>query len=62
AEWQFDLVASHWRLAEHGDDATGRFGFIVAILQKLKDENRLTAAQAKWLPRAEERLAKLTAR
>ena len=58
---QIDLVVSHWKLAEHGDDAAGRFGYIVAVLQKLKDENRLTAAQAAWLPEAEERLAKLTA-
>ncbi len=62
AGWQIDLVVSHWRLADHGDDAAGRFGFIVATLQKLKDENRLTAAQAAWLPEAEEILAKLTAR
>ncbi|MGA7451550.1 MAG: tetratricopeptide repeat protein [Rhodoplanes sp.] len=61
AGWQFDLVVSHWRLAVYGDDAAGHFGFIVAILQKLKDENRLTEAQAAWLPQAEERLAKLTA-
>jgi len=62
AGWQFDLVVSHWRLAEHGDDAAGRFSFIVATLQKLKDENRLTVAQAAWLPEAEERLARLTKR
>ena len=62
AGWQIDLVVSHWKLAEHGDDAARRFGFIVATLRALRDENRLTSARAKWLPRAEERLAKLTAR
>ncbi len=57
ADWQFDLVASHWRLAVNGDDAPRRFAFIVAILRKLKAENRLTPAQESWLPEAEAQLA-----
>ncbi len=60
AGWQFDLVASNWRLADNGDDAARRFAFIVATLRQMKEDNRLTPAQAKWLPRAEEQLAKLT--
>jgi len=59
AGWQFDLVVSHWNLAENGDDAPRRFAVIVAVLHKLKEENRLTPAQERWLPKAEARLAKI---
>jgi len=59
AGWQFDLVVSNWKLAAHGDDAAQRFTFIVATLRKLQEENRLTPAQAKWLPEAEARLAEI---
>jgi len=41
----------------NGDDAPRRFAFIVAILRKLKAENRLTPAQESWLPEAEAQLA-----
>jgi tetratricopeptide (TPR) repeat protein len=58
AGWQFDLVASQWRLAANGDDAPGRFAFIVATLRKLKAENRLAPTQERWLPEAEAQLAK----
>jgi tetratricopeptide (TPR) repeat protein len=58
AGWQFDLVVSHWKLAANGDDAPGRFAFIVAALRKLKAENRLSPAQERWLPEAEAQLAK----
>jgi hypothetical protein len=34
------------------------FAFVVATLRKLKAENRLTPAQARWLPEAEAQLAK----
>jgi tetratricopeptide (TPR) repeat protein len=59
AGWQFDLIVSHWSLAANGDDAARRFAFIVATLRKLKEENRLTPAQEKWLPKAEARLAEM---
>ena len=62
AGWQVDLVVSNWKLAANGDDAARRFTFVVATLRKLKDENRLTPAQEKWLPQAETELAKLTPR
>jgi hypothetical protein len=58
ANWQFDLVVSHWKLAANGDDAPRRLAFIVATLRKLKAENRLTPEQERWLPKAEEQLAK----
>jgi tetratricopeptide (TPR) repeat protein len=58
AGWRFDLVVSHWKLAVNGDDAPGRFAFIVATLRKLKEENRLTPTQERWLPEAEPQLAK----
>jgi len=59
AGWQFDLAASHWRLAANGDDAASHFAFIVATLRKLKEENRLAPAQ-EWLPEAGAQLAKLS--
>ena len=59
AGWQVDLVVSNWKLANLRDDAVGRFKFIVATLHKLDEENKLTAEQTKWLPVAEEQLAKL---
>jgi tetratricopeptide (TPR) repeat protein len=58
--WQFDLVGSNWKLAQHGDKPARRFAFIIATLQKMKKENRLTPAQAKWLPEAKKQLAGLT--
>jgi tetratricopeptide (TPR) repeat protein len=58
ARWQVDLARSHWKLAENGDDAPRRWAFLVATLQKLKEENRLTPEQEKWLPEAEGKLAK----
>jgi hypothetical protein len=57
AGWQFDLVASHWRLAANGDDAPRRWALIVTTLRRLKEENRLAPVQEKWLPEAEARLA-----
>jgi hypothetical protein len=57
AGWQFDLIVSHWKLAEKGDDAPRRWAFIVATLRRLKEENRLAPVQEKWLPEAEARLA-----
>lgn len=59
AQWQVDVLWSHWRLARHGDEPARRWALIVATLRKLKDENKLTAEQATWLPVAEAELAKL---
>jgi hypothetical protein len=38
-----------------------RIAFIVATLRKLRDENKLPAETASWLPLAEEMLANLPA-
>ena len=54
-----DVLWSHWRLANHGDDPARRWSLIVTTLRKLKAEDNLTAEQAKWLPQAEARLAKV---
>ena len=62
AEWQTDLVASQARLAMAGDDPAQRWRFAVASLRKLEAENKLTAAQAAWLPHAEAELAKVQAK
>jgi tetratricopeptide (TPR) repeat protein len=56
---QFDLVVSNWKLAQNGDDAAARFAFIVTMLRKLKEDGKLTPAWERWLPLAEEELAKL---
>jgi len=45
-----DLLWSHWRLAEFGDNACRRWRLIVDGLRALAAENRLTAEQANWLP------------
>jgi hypothetical protein len=50
AGWQVDLLWSHWRLAEFGDNACRRWRLIVDGLRALAAENRLTAEQANWLP------------
>jgi hypothetical protein len=60
AEWQVDLVVSHWRLAELDDDPAQRWVLVVATLRKLKDEGRLAPSLEKWLPEAEARMAELS--
>jgi hypothetical protein len=62
AGWQTDVVASNQRLASAGDDAVRRWTLIVATLRGLAAANKLTAEQTKWLPVAEENLAKLKKR
>lgn len=57
--WQMETLESHWRLAQHGNNPAQRWPLIVATLQKLKAENRLTARQTRLLPEAEAELAKL---
>ena len=59
AEWQFDVVATNWRLASAGDDALRRWTLIVATLRELTAASKLTVEQSKWLPVAEEKLTKL---
>jgi len=55
--WQLDLLWSHSRLTLFQDDAVTRIEFIVATLQRLKMEGKLTAEQERWLPYAEHALA-----
>jgi tetratricopeptide (TPR) repeat protein len=57
--WQVDVLWAHWRLAQNGDDSARRWTLIVVTLRRLKQDNKLTAEQARWLPVAEEELAKL---
>jgi hypothetical protein len=59
AGWQIDVVVFNQRLASAGDDAVRRWTLIVATLRGLTAANKLTAEQTKWLPVAEENLAKL---
>jgi hypothetical protein len=49
-------------LASAGDDAVRRWTLIVATLRGLTAANKLTAEQTKWLPVAEQNLAKLKKR
>ena len=61
AGWQFDVVTCNWRLALAGDEAVRRWTLIVVTLRGLTAANKLTVEQTKWLPVAEENLAKLKA-
>jgi tetratricopeptide (TPR) repeat protein len=56
-DWQLDLLFSHSRLALFGDKPVERFKFIVETLLRLKKEGRLTSAEERWIPFAEEGLA-----
>jgi tetratricopeptide (TPR) repeat protein len=62
AQWQIDVVVSNQRLASAGDDAMRRWTLIVETLRGLSAANKLTVEQTKWLPVAEENLAKLKKR
>jgi len=59
ADWRWDVVLSHWELAQRGDEPARRWAFIVAEMRKLKDENLLRPARARFLPLAEDELAKV---
>ncbi len=54
-----DSLDFHSRLAALGDDPLGRLTRVVTGLRKLRNESRLTPAQANWLQAAESQLAKL---
>jgi Tetratricopeptide repeat len=56
---QIDLVQAHWSLADRGDEAERRWSFVVSTLRNLNGEKKLSAAQERWIPTAEARLAKL---
>jgi tetratricopeptide (TPR) repeat protein len=56
-QWQVDVLWTHWRLAQRGDDSARRWMLIVTKLRALKAADKLTAEQARWLPEAETRLA-----
>ena len=58
AQWQWDVVVSHWKLADHGDEPARRWAFIVTEMHKLKGEHRLRPDWARFLPDAEAELAK----
>ena len=51
-QWQVDLLWSHRRLAEQGDDPINRWKLIVETLRDLKAADKLTVEQAKRLPEA----------
>ena len=58
AGWQRDLAWSHWRFAEYANKPRDHWQTVVDILKKLDEEGRLPPADRKWLPVAEENLAK----
>jgi tetratricopeptide (TPR) repeat protein len=60
--FQWGLLNVNWRLAVLGDDAAQRFAFIVATLQQLKGENRLSPNMGKMLAAAESQLEALKSR
>jgi hypothetical protein len=53
-DWKLLYLWSHSRLALLGDRTENRIKLILESLQKLRDENRLTPAQQRLLPVAEE--------
>ena len=58
AQLQWDLLVLQWRLASTGDEPAKRFGAIVAALRDLAAKRKLSIEQARWLPAAEQELAK----
>jgi tetratricopeptide (TPR) repeat protein len=59
AQSQWDLLVLQWRLASGGDDPAKRFGLIVATLRDLAAKHQLSVEQARWLPAAEQELARV---
>ncbi|MEZ5788234.1 MAG: hypothetical protein R3D62_17555 [Xanthobacteraceae bacterium] len=58
AQLQWDLLVLKWRLASTGDDPAKRFGEIVATLRDMAAKRKLSVDQARWLPAAEQELAR----
>ncbi len=59
AGWQRDLMTSHWNLAAAGDEPRRHFEEVVRILRDMNARGILAPVDEKWLPMAEEELAKL---
>lgn len=59
AQLQWDLLVLQWRLASSGDDPATRFGLIVSTLRELAAKRQLSVEQARWLPAAEQELARV---
>lgn len=59
AQLQWDLLVLQWRLASTGDEPAKRFGEIVATLRDLAAKRKLSVEQARWLPAAEQELARV---
>ena len=56
---QWDLLVLQWRLASSGDDPATRFGLIVSTMRDLAAKRQLSVEQARWLPAAEQELARV---
>lgn len=56
---RWDMLILQWRLANGGDDPAKRFGVIVTTLRDLAAKGQLSADQARWLPAAEQELARV---
>ena len=56
---RWDMLILQWRLANGGDDPGKRFGLIVTTLRDLAAKGQLSADQARWLPAAEQELARV---
>lgn len=59
AQLQWDLLVLQWRLASSGDDPASRFKSIVATMRDLAARQKLSVEQARWLPAAEQELARV---
>ena len=58
-QWQTNVVVSLFKLARAGDDPRGRLNEALAILNRLRSQNRLPPAQQRWIGMIEAELAKL---
>ena len=60
-KWRLNFLGSHLLLALFGDDQVRRFEFVVSTLRIIKEGNRLTLEEERWVPFAEEGLAAVAA-
>jgi hypothetical protein len=58
-DWQWDLLNLYWQTASLTDNPVRQATLVVMMLRKLRDDRKLTSAQAEWLSVAEAELVKL---
>jgi tetratricopeptide (TPR) repeat protein len=56
-QWQWDLLQLYWRTATFTTNPTRQAALVVAMLNRLRDEGKLTDEQLAWIRTAESQLA-----